>query len=151
MSTHIHQTFLSFIDFFSIFVTWKGCVRNWGMLRTLPIPIYGLSALCPNILFYPFLSTAGSEENTLEIEGDERARSPPILSPRSPALSLFSNVFCICILYFCSVSHTMYFCTCSHTHRTVSTIPSIAFPQIHATLFPANTCTYDSIIFTNLV
>jgi len=116
MSTHIHQTFLSFIDFFSIFVTWKGCVRNWGMLRTIPIPFYGLYAMCSNNLFQPFLSTPGSEENTLEIEGDERARSPPILSPRSPALSLFSNVFCILyfVFLFC-VSHYVFLHLFSHT------------------------------------
>jgi hypothetical protein len=77
-------------------------------------------------------------------------RGPLQYSLRVQPLSLSFPMY-FGILYFCSVSHTMYFCTCSHTHRTVSTIPPIAIPQIHATLFPANTCTCDSIIFTNLV
>jgi len=79
-------------------------------------------------------------------------RGPLQYSLRAHPLSLsFPMYFVFCILYFCSVSHTMYFCSCSHTHRTVSTIPPIAISQIHATLFPANTCTCDCIIFTNLV
>jgi len=86
-----------------------------------------------------------------QLENGEMSECGPLqYSLRAHPLSLSFPMY-FGILYFCSVSHTMYFCTCSHTHRTVSTIPPIAIPQIHATLFPVNTCTCDSIIFTNLV
>ena len=143
MFTHIHQTFLSFIDFFSIFVTWKGCVRNWRLLvlfqsRTLPIPIYGLSALWPK---YPILSFSLDSWKWRKYIGNWRRWAGAVpsntLSALIRSLSLFQCilvfwyfVFLFCVSHyvflhlFSHIPYSEYYSTNCNSSNTRDTFPS---------------------------